>query len=525
MSKKNNLADSGLKKLCSFLVLAASQGQLINDTLQAQDKVFSSKHVTDLINSMSEQDKKYVDDIVANLNKLSSKTTTVIPDSSNAEPNTLYLYSADPNPTSYNQYMVLSDKTILDLGTTNISLEGYLKETDADSKYLKQVDAHTHSNKTVLDAITQDKVDGWDKDCSVSVNGATYSNVDGLITLPNYPTPRTDDEIKEVAHTVPRKDAIDIIAYADSLIGKNNIDAIRVFNATNSPYGVDNANNDFFYTIYNITNDKFKRIVAYDIRTNNVYVRIKISGTWSDWEKLIKSDNVTDGVGDSSTDDAIPTAKAVNNKFNNMIIQDYLNSDTMNVNFNKTGIYKFNSPTKGAPENNVGDYMLLNIPWNNCYPRTGMYAYQLLFSPRCSGFWTRVVWNYNPDTYVYTEGDYSVFTKWKTVGYVQHAAKVIGFDSETNYKPTSITKLRYVITNNVCYVTGGVDCVTPLSELVVCTNMPEAYMETYAKGMNINGEEDTDPVKIYISGSTLQLRRGVAGNSYRFSFSYPLTKK
>ena len=163
MAKKNNITDAGLKKLCSFLVLAASQGQLINDTLQAQDKVFSSKHVTDLINSMSEQDKKYVDDIVANLNKLSSKITNVIPDSSNAEPNTLYFYSADPNPTSYNQYMVLSDKTILNLGNTNMSLDGYLKEIDADSKYLKQVDSHTHSNKLILDSISQDKIDKLDK--------------------------------------------------------------------------------------------------------------------------------------------------------------------------------------------------------------------------------------------------------------------------------------------------------------------------------------------------------------------------
>ena len=165
MAKKNNINNSALSKLCSYIALASQQGQLINDTLQAQDKVFSSKHVTDLINSMSEQDRKYVDDIVANLNKLSSKTTNVIPNSSNAEPNTLYLYSADPNPTSYNQYMVLSDKTILDLGDTNISLKGYLKETDADSKYLKQVDSHTHDDKAVLDAITQDKVDGWEKDC------------------------------------------------------------------------------------------------------------------------------------------------------------------------------------------------------------------------------------------------------------------------------------------------------------------------------------------------------------------------
>ena len=167
MAKKNNINNSALSKLCSYIALASQQGQLINDTLQAQDKVFSSKHVTDLINSMSEQDRKYVDDIVANLNKLSSKTTNVIPNSSNVEPNTLYLYSSDPNPTSYNQYMVLSDKTILDLGTTNISLEGYLKEADADSKYLKQVDAHTHSNKSTIDNLTQNVIDNINNlDCA-----------------------------------------------------------------------------------------------------------------------------------------------------------------------------------------------------------------------------------------------------------------------------------------------------------------------------------------------------------------------
>ena len=188
MAKKNNINNSALSKLCSYICLAANNINLINDTLQAQDKVFSSKHVTDLINSMSEQDKKYVDDIVANLNKLSSKTTNVIPDSSNVEPNTLYLYSSDPNPTSYNQYMVLSDKTILDLGDTNISLEGYLKETDADNKYLKQVDAHTHSNKSTIDNLTQNVIDNINN-LNIEVDGVSYTqDVDGKIALPNYPT-------------------------------------------------------------------------------------------------------------------------------------------------------------------------------------------------------------------------------------------------------------------------------------------------------------------------------------------------
>ena len=552
MAMKNNLSTEALKSLCKYICIVAQQGSIINDTLQSEDKSFSSKHITDLINSMSEQDRKYANDLVANLNKLSSKTTSVIPDSSNAEPNTLYLYSADPNPTSYNQYMVLSDKTILDLGTTNISLDGYLKETDADSKYLKQVDAHSHSNKSTIDNLTQNVIDNINN-LNIEVGGVSYTqDVDGKIALPNYPT------IPNIANTLTSTSTNDEVAGAlavyNSAIKDKNLKSFIFLSQLGLEAGctvedVFNAIPAGCIAIINVTSSNvvnvpqphgvliiikhasrhsllFKVSGTDSVLANNLYIgQLKGSdGTGLVWNKVISDGDLVTTIDSTSTDTQIPSAKSVYDKFNNMLILDYATSDTMNVNFNKTGFYKFNAPTKGVPENNVGDYMLLNIPWNNCYPRNGMYAYQLLFSPRCSGFWTRVVWNYNPNTYVYTEGDYSVFTKWKTVGYVQHAAKEIEFDSETNYKPASVAKLKYVVTNNVCYVTGGVDCVTPLSELTVCTNIPEAYMAIYVKGMNINGKEDEDPAKIFINGSNLQLRRGVAGNSYRFSFSYPLTK-
>ena len=300
MAKKNNINNSALSKLCSYIVLASQQGQLINDTLQAQDKVFSSKHVTDLINSMSEQDKKYVDDIVANLNKLSSKTTNVIPDSSNAEPNTLYLYSADPNPTSYNQYMVLSDKTILDLGDTNISLKGYLKETDADGKYLKQVDAHTHSNKSTIDNLTQNVIDNINN-LNIEVDGVSYTqDVDGKIALPNYPT--VPNIATSINSSSVNTDTVSPKAVYD-LIGSNQVTDLDTFTGdtllvgrgtgwnglcANVPDGISCAF-DVVYIPYSTSGSYGSQILTLVQSSGGLYstfTRSKDNGTWSGWQKV-----------------------------------------------------------------------------------------------------------------------------------------------------------------------------------------------------------------------------------------------
>ena len=289
MAKKNNINNSALSKLCSYIALASQQGQLINDTLQAQDKVFSSKHVTDLINSMSEQDKKYVDDIVANLNKLSSKTTSVIPDSSNAEPNTLYLYSADPNPTSYNQYMVLSDKTILDLGTTNISLEGYLKETDADSKYLKQVDSHSHNNKLILDSMSQDKIDKWDSGVSENKVKEIIDNERPITTT--IDSTSTDIQIPsaKAVHDVLKKSVI--VTDLDTFFSSRfTIGSGTAWNnsCANVPDGVTGA----FVVVYTpYTDDGIygvqTLICVQGISTGySTFTRSRDNNNWKPWERL-----------------------------------------------------------------------------------------------------------------------------------------------------------------------------------------------------------------------------------------------
>ena len=104
----------------------------------------------------------------------------------------------------------------------------------------------------------------------------------------------------------------------------------------------------------------------------------------------------------------------------------YKDSDTMNVQLTHYGFYKFGSPTKGAPADGPGDYVLLNIPWQTSNGSTTdsnmTYATQLLFSPRMAGrHWERRVWGYNTN-YVYAEGDYSVFSEWKQHTYINDSA-------------------------------------------------------------------------------------------------------
>ena len=85
----------------------------------------------------------------------------------------------------------------------------------------------------------------------------------------------------------------DIIAYADTIGAQMVTDTVRIMNGINSPYGADNISNDFHYTIYNINNENFKRIVAYDVRKNDMYMIIKRNGTWSDWKRVCTT-NVAD---------------------------------------------------------------------------------------------------------------------------------------------------------------------------------------------------------------------------------------
>ena len=462
MAKKNNINNSALSKLCSYIALASQQGQLINDTLQAQDKVFSSKHVTDLINSMSEQDKKYVDDIVANLNKLSSKTTNVIPDSSNAEPNTLYLYSADPNPTSYNQYMVLSDKTILDLGTTNISLEGYLKETDADNKYLKQVDAHTHSNKSTIDNLTQNVIDNINN-LNIEVDGTSYTqDGDGKIALPNYPVPRTDDEIKTLAdgqiasskRVLQFNDLKGITADStlDEVARAVQGGKVAILQSANFTDYLGLPSQMYTITISSLGYNRVQIIATGKYYAHDTYIGgcNNASGVdvYDKWIKVTNTNDIVTTINSSSTDNKIPTAKSV---YDNSLIKGISDGNTRilaNADLNDyltPGIYTCSTTAiaktlLNCPHTSSNFKMIIN---QNTGGTTGFDGYQMIVGISPYVYYRGIGWDGT------TDPNYSPWQRVCTTSVSDVGKTSITFSDETNYSVVN-NSCVYFVKNGMC---------------------------------------------------------------------------
>ena len=545
MAKKNNINNSALSKLCSYIALASQQGQLINDTLQAQDKVFSSKHVTDLINSMSEQDRKYVDDIVANLNKLSSKTTNVIPNSSNVEPNTLYLYSSDPNPTSYNQYMVLSDKTILDLGTTNISLDGYLKEIDADGKYLKQVDSHTHSNKSTIDNLTQNVIDNINN-LNIEVDGVSYTqDVDGKIALPNYPT------IPNIASALNSNSTNDEVAGAlavyNSAIKDKNLKSFvflsqlgleagctveDVFMAT--PVGSITTINVTSSNVANVPNPHgvltiikhasrhsllFKVSGGESVLANDLYIgQLKGSdGTGLVWNKVISSDDLRNtkimylDCGGSFTHahlgvDHTNTITEVVRAFANYIVSTYGKAQYAVMEFStNNNSSNFNISLPNDRQSCIGTVRYM--PWQHTN------RVQIILTDIINGN-TYIGSLNNSDT-----GDI-VWKRVCTTKVADVAKTAITLSDETNYKNSASCESFYIVKNGTCFVTLAFDCVNPTSDVAIC-NLPPAYGVVRFSMAHAGGAMDG----YVLPGGELKISGGTANTKYYIvSFSYPVAE-
>ena len=191
----------------------------------------------------------------------------------------------------------------------------------------------------------------------------------------------------------------DIIAYADSLGNEAVTETIRITNGINSPYGANDKDNDFHYTIYNMYDARFKRIVAYDIRKNDMYMIMKYGGRWRTWQRVC-----TTSVADVPVTD-------------------------------------------------------------------------------------------------------------------------IKFTSTTNYKPSTQVAFKYTVSNGICYVSGGIQCVSSNnSYITVCTLPKPKNGWQYCKTFRIDGSRDESSTVMMLinENGELELSMGTATGEYRCTFSYPV---
>ena len=367
------VSKKGIEYLCSLINQLANVSEGIDDLNLRTDGTFSSVKIDTLLNTLKTDCNDYTDRLVANLSRLELKIATS--ESEITQPNTMYLYKPSGS-TSYEQYVVIEGTKVL-LGTTDINMGDYYTISQADAKFVLKTDFD--SLKTKVDG----KVDKTD----------IVTTIDKTSTDDKIPSAKAIYN-KSKNKTTDFPIGTDIIAYADSISNETVADTVRIMNSPNSPYTT-NLGSDFHYTIYNITDDGYKRIVAYDIRKNDMYMIMKHSGRWGTWRKVC-----TTSVAD--------------------------------------------------------------VPKTN-----------------------------------------------------------ITFDNTTNYSVVG-NESRYLVKNGICTIKLYVKCNTPVNSWITVTNVPKPSVEFAQQLINIDGNNMLRCV-IRTDGK-LELIRGVAGASYINAFSYPVAE-
>ena len=241
---------------------------------------------------------------------------------------------------------------------------------------------------------------------------------------------------------------------------------------------------------------------------------------------VVKDDSdsitVTNSISSSSTDSEIATAKAVNDLLQtespgNLTIP--LNEDLNNLIYNRTRVW-MNSQTvqidtfTNMPSGHFTECAVIFIPYENA---TSDYGEQIFVGNNNRIFIRNKV--------------KTTWTAWRRVCTTSSVADVapttITFTSTTNYKPSTNIPLRYTTINGICYVSGGIYCVSPSSSDTLVYTFPKPKAEwQYCKTIGvIKNIDDTNTVLITIGkNGELNLTKGVAGGEYRCTFSYPISQ-
>ena len=177
---------------------------LINDQTVSTNRIFSSQGVVDRITETLLQSQKYANDLVKNMNSMTCKVLDTKPDT--GEELVLYLIGASGN---YHQWMFI-EGAWADLGSTNITLNGYITEDKLTEELAKKADddkvlkldkitttmSNTPSNDNVLSELAiKNLLDGKADNTSIPTNVSELTNDSGYITssdIPSIPTVTND---------------------------------------------------------------------------------------------------------------------------------------------------------------------------------------------------------------------------------------------------------------------------------------------------------------------------------------------
>ena len=120
----------------------AELSAVINDSVTATNKVYSSQHTKELIQESLIEANKYSDELVANLSNIKLDIVDSLPDSSTVDKSTIYILKDSSGGTD-NTLNVWSDTTsaFIEVGKLNVSMNNYYTKAEVDAELVDKANA------------------------------------------------------------------------------------------------------------------------------------------------------------------------------------------------------------------------------------------------------------------------------------------------------------------------------------------------------------------------------------------------
>lgn len=129
------LSENNVKTLCGYIKKTYTQtSDFIDDSNVKTDGTYSSNKIENIKLELEQ----YSNNLINNIINVKTEIATIQPTLDNTIPNTIYLFEIDLENHIWNQYL-RTENLLVDLGTTQIDLTDYVKNTDL-TDYVKNTD-------------------------------------------------------------------------------------------------------------------------------------------------------------------------------------------------------------------------------------------------------------------------------------------------------------------------------------------------------------------------------------------------